>query len=480
MEINIDKLTEQCGNKECPVIEILKAALVEIELLKAKVKELEAKLNINSSNSSKPPSTDGLKRRTTKSLREKSGKKSGGQDGHKGNTLNMVETPDEIVPLSVSICHHCGEDLSSVAVVSTEKRQVFDIPPIKLKVTEYSADSKVCSKCNATVKASFPKGVDNQIQYGENIKSLMVYFNQHQMIPLDRTTDIFSDIFNTNISEGTIVNTTNSLFEKLEPFENAVKEILIKSPVIHKDETGISVNNKINWLHSTSTENYTYYSIHSKRGIKAMEAENILPEFKGIVVHDFWKPYFVYKDMYHALCNAHHLRELKSVFENTQEEWSNQLSEHLKSINNAVYKAKDRGVTAFSNEELNSFSNKYDELISEGFGLNPAAEKKTVKQGKMKQSKGYNLLKRLYEHKAEVLRFMNNFDVPFTNNLAERDIRMTKVKQKISGTFRSIQGAMSFCRIRGYTSTVRKNGASIIGELQNAFREQPFIPTMPV
>ena len=476
MEINLEKLTEQCGNKECPVIEVLKTALLQIAKLEARVKELEEKLNTNSSNSSKPPSTDGLKRNTTVSLREKSGKKSGGQAGHQGNTLKMVEIPDKIIPLNVSRCYCCGENLYDTVEHSTEKRQVFDIPKITIEVTEYRAFSKVCSKCNSVTKATFPAGVNNKTQYGENIKSQITYFNQYQLIPLDRTTEIFEDLYDVSISEGTIVNITDSLSEKLEPFETATKEILTQSTLIHKDETGIFVENKLHWLHSTSTEKYTHYFIHPKRGTEAMNSDNILPLFKGILVHDFWKPYFTYNGMCHALCNSHHLRELKSVFENTQQEWPVLLASLLKLINREVYKAKNMGQVSFSPETLALYNRQYDELISEGFRLNPAAEKETIKQGKTKQSKPYNLLKRLSEKKNETLRFMNNFDVPFTNNLAERDIRMTKLKQKISGTFRSMQGAKTFCRIRAYISTLRKNGASVIDEIKNAFREQYFMP----
>lgn len=470
MEINLEQFNSKCGDKDCPLLPVL------IQLLE-RIKELEDRLNLNSSNSSKPPSTEGFKRNNTKSLREKSGKKQGGQSGHKGNGLKMTDVPDKEILHLPETCSLCGESLVNVEESSREKRQVIDIPKIISFITEHIVVTKECPHCKAKAKKTFPAGIENNIQYGNSIKSLMTYITQYQLLPHKRAAEFISDICGVNISEATIVNTNNHLYDLLKQAEEKTKNLLLESPLVHKDETGIFINGKLNWLHGTSTERATYYQAHPNRGSKAMDEDDFLPKYEGIVAHDFWKPYFNYEKISHSLCNAHLLRELKSVSEENCQAWSGKLIELLLEINNSVLKAKVLNLLELSSEEQKRFLSEYDKLIHEGFYFNTKTEKNGHKRGRGKQSKVFNLLTRFTNFKTDILRFMQDFKAPFTNNQAERDIRMVKVKQKISGTFRSVQGSKTFCRIRGYISTLKKNKTSVFDEILNAFLKIPFIPS---
>jgi len=475
MTINIEKLTEQCSNKECPVIDMVKNLSHKNSELALKIKELEARQNMDSSNSSKPPSTDGFKRNNIKSTRKKSDKKQGGQLGHPGSTLVMSDNPDYEVKHSPEVCTCCGESLVDAEEISIEKRQVIDVK-IVTYVTEHRASTKKCPHCNAKTKALFPDGIDNNIQYGNSVKTLSTYMTEQQLIPYERTTEFLSDIFGVNASEATLVNNNNQLYDLLEPAEEKIKELLLESDLVHKDETGVYVGGKLHWVHGTSTEKATHYQVHAKRGSIAMDEDGFLTKYKGTVVHDFWSTYFNYDNIIHALCNAHLLRELTGVYEEHNQAWADKLSHLLVEINTSVSSAKEAGLLELLPEVKTSFLSKYDNLLVEGLELNPKAERSEHQRGKVKQSKSYNLLRRFRDYKTDILRFMLDFKVPFTNNQAERDIRMVKLKQKISGTFRSFQGAKTFCRIRAYISTVKKNGASVFEELQNAFLKKPFIP----
>lgn len=450
----------------------------KIIALEERVKLLESQLNKNSKNSSKPPSSDGFKK--TKSLRKPTGRSPGGQEGHEGSTLEKVDNPDETIEYRVTECSNCGTSLEEVPVERYIVRQVFEVPKIKIKVTEHRGEVKICPHCKKVNTAKLPEGITQPVQYGEQLKAIMVYLSQYQLIPYERLKEFFEDIFGQRISKGTLASANETCYKLLKPIEENIKETLKTSiDAVHFDETGLFVNGKLKWLHVTSDDKYTYYSIQDKRGSDATDKIGILPKFEGTAVHDSWKSYFKYTNCNHSLCCAHILRELNGITELEKQEWAEDMKKLLLKIKSDVDAASSYS-NALVLEKIIDYEKKYDEIIERGlledYKNNPVneANKKTSR----KKSKSRNLLERLLLHKNEVLAFMNDFDIPFDNNLAERDIRMTKVKQKISGTFRSSSGAEQFARIRGYISTMRKQSQNILESLKSVFSSSPIDPTL--
>ena len=455
------------------VIKLVLSMSDQTEELKERIKVLEGILGQNSSNSGKPPSTDWPTKQ--KSLRGKSGKTCGGQKGHKGHNLKMVEVPDSIKVHKVSTCSSCGGCLEDIEPVGYRKRQVFDLPPIKVEVTEHRAEEKLCPHCGHKNEASFPEDVSQPTQYGPHIKAICTYLSQYQLLPYERTSELFSDLFGTSLSAATIVNANRVCFEALESVEDNIKQQIIASPVVHFDETGMYVDVSRWWLHVASTKYLTYYAAHPRRGKAATDEIDILPNFKGTAVHDCWNTYFKYK-CDHGLCNVHHLRDLKAVEELNIQKWTINMTSLLMEIKKTV-DIKKLVADKLEQNKINGFKKRYDRIIKAGLGQNPIAKVRdgTKKRGRIKQSKAKNLLDRLKVHWRETLAFMYDFSIPFDNSQAERDVRMMKVQQKISGTFRSVDGAKTFCRIRGYISTVRKNSFSVIDAIQAAFEGKPFM-----
>jgi transposase len=444
---------------------------VRIQQLEVRVHELEGRLSKDSSNSGKPPGSDGLKKKP-KSLRGKSDKKPGAQPGHVGKGLAQVGSPDFIVTYTPTSCHGCGLNLSLADGACVEKRQVFDIPKPKLEVTEHQTLEKKCPCCGELTRGGFPEYIRGPVQYGKRVQALTAYFAHQHFIPVERVCQIFGDIFDIAISPGTCSNVEERLFLQLESFESSLKAYLLAARVLHFDETGIRCEKKLRWVHVASSQLATLYTIHAKRGGEAMDEAGILPLFQGVGIHDHWFPYFTYKQITHALCNAHHLRELTFIQEQEKENWAKRMKELLIFAKNEVERHLEQG--ALPQEILLGIEERYGQIVAEGFeyhSLLPPLPK--GKRGRQKQRDGKNLLDRFKEKRSCVLRFMYDFEVAFTNNLGEQDIRMVKLKQKISGCFRILKGGQIFCRIRSYISTARKQGWNIWDALTEAVRGCP-------
>lgn len=440
---------------------------------------LEDRVAKNSQNSGKPPSSDGMNKPAPKSLRKRHGKKSGGQPGHVGITLKAVSNPDHVKVYPVDQCQYCQMSLCEVKAERHEKRQVFDLPRVRIEVTEHRAEVKCCPQCKKESKGEFPQDVTQPVQYGAEVKSQAVFLNQYQMIPLERVSETFEEFYGQGLADGTIVESCQEAAERVAPVMHAIKRYLAElAKVVHFDETGLRINGKLYWLHVICTAFLTYYEFHAKRGQDAMDAIGILPDFCGTAVHDGLKSYWAYKKPRHGLCNEHHRRELEFIGERYPQDWVAKFADLLVEIKKAVDVARDTALF-LSETQLSDFNCRYDELVKQGLMANPPPEQSEMekkKRGRKKQSPPKNLLDRLRDHKEAVLAFMNNFNVPFDNNLAERDIRMMKVKQKISGCFRSERGPKAFCQIRGYISTAKKNGQKALPALRLAFAGIPLSP----
>lgn len=440
--------------------------------LEGRIAELEKRLHKNSSNSSKPPSSDGLKR-PNRSLRDNaSGRKPGGQPGHPGQSLKSSASPDAVIDLPLTQCPGCQSDLSGHPVESVEERQVFELPPIKLRVTAYRAQRKVCPTCGRILCADFPPRVNAPTQYGSNMQAVMTYLQAGQLLPHARTAQVCEDLFGHRPSAGSIVRSVVKSAGAMQPAVDEIAAQLSAAPVLHADETGIRCHGKTHWLHVVGNEAMTLYSHSPKRGLEGVTTAGVLSEYKGRLMHDFWASYDKLEHCWHLRCNAHLLRELKACAE-AGHRWAEELSGTLMEMKKARDEAlKDQhpGVPEKRRRELEA---RYDEWIKKGLSKHPLVDKPSGRRGRAKQSREHNLLKRMESKKSEVIAFLHEISLPFDNNLAERDLRMMKVQQKISGCFRSEAGAKTFCVIRSYLSTVRKQGLSLIASIRNALAGTP-------
>ncbi len=447
----------------------------QVAQLSERISVLEAQLAKDSHNSHLPPSSDRFQRQP-KSLRKKSGKQPGGQSGHAGTTLKLSETPDLVIVHPVDHCQHCQRDLREVASLAVERRQVIDLPPKRVLVIEHQAHQKCCPACQQISLAPFPDDVRAPVQYGAAIGAVGVYLVQQQLLPYERACEVVEDLLGPSMSVGTLQGLVERCAKQLAPVEQQIKAALSRAEVLHQDETGLYVAGQRHWMHVSATEHLTHYAVHPKRGKAALDAIGILADFQGVSVHDGWRSYWQLLCQ-HALCNVHHLRELTFLYEEQRQAWAGEMKELLLDSKAAVEQARAEGRSSLHPLEVADWKARYSALLAEGYQANPPdPPPETSRRGRRKQSAARNLLDRLSKHQDAVLLFLDNFAVPFDNSLAERDIRMVKVQQKVSGCFRSPAGAQAFCRIRGYLSTLRKQGLAVLTALEQALVGHPVSP----
>lgn len=452
-----------------------------IGALLKRVQVLEERLVKDSHNSHLPPSSDRFVRQP-KSLRQKSGKKTGGQKGHRGQSLSLSATPDEVIVQTIEQCSHCGQDLHEVAPNGRERRQVIDLPEPRLHVLEYQAEQKVCPHCQRSLTAAFPAEVRAPIQYGSRLGAMAVYLVEQQLLPWERACEVLHDLLGVQMSQGTLARLITRCAEQLEPLEALTKEALKTAEVLHQDESGCYVAGKRQWVHVSSTKTLTHYAVHRARGSHALQAIGILKDFAGVSVHDGWRSYRQQYDGGHALCNVHHLRELTFLEEERQQAWAGDVKDLLLTMKAQVEDAKASGQTALPLALYRRLVEQYRRLLLQGYLENSpdplTSSSSPPKRGRRKQSSALNLLDRLWEQEEAVLAFLYDFAVPFDNSQAERDIRMLKVQQKVSGGFRSASGAHQFARIRGYLSTLRKQGLPVLSALHATLLGHPVLPSL--
>jgi transposase len=465
------------------VIEALQASQValhqQVATLTARVADLERRLNQDSHNSHKPPSSDGLakKKPRPRSLRKRSGKKSGGQAGHPGTTLMLVADPTDYQEWAPAECSACGVSLAGAEIVCRERRQVIDIPEPRLDIIEHQVLHKACQYCQTVTAGSFPSEVTQLVQYGPRVKATLVYLQVGQFLSYERTVETLWDLFRVALSEGTLTTAQATAHARLKPVEDAIVSALKQAVVLTVDETGARVAQALHWIHVAGTDTLTYYGRHAQRGLAAILALGILVGFTGRRVHDALAAYLKLPGLY-ALCNAHLLRDLIALVEaDAQQVWAARLIQLLVHMKDVVADARAAGWTELPSRQRAGFEAAYTRLIQLGEHANPPPPP-TGLRGRPKQTPARNLLDRLITHRSAVLAFLNDFRVPFDNNRAERDLRMIKVKLKVSGCFRSLEGAEHFCRIRGYLSTLRKQNYSVFDGLVSVFTGQPYMPRL--
>src|SRR5712691_91613 len=451
-----------------------------IEGLQERIKTLERQQAKDSHNSSLPPSSDRFVR-PPKSLRHKSGKKAGGQPGHRGHHLRQVETPDEVLIHPVRCCDYCQQDLRPQPADVPERRQVIDLPAKRLWVTEHRVEEKQCPRCFHLTRAPFPAAVSAPAQYGTSIQAVATYLVEGQAVPYARASQLLQELLGVRLSAGSIASFVKTCHQQLAEVESSLKAALVKANVIHQDETGLRVGTTGWWVHVCSTDRLTHYAAHPRRGRTALDAIGIAPQFGGTSVHDGFLSYQGY-GFTQALCNVHHLRELTFLEEELKQLWARKMKELLLEMKAEVERAKAMGQHELDVLVLARFLRRYDQILAEGYQANPPppaprkSEQAKRTPGRPKQSPARNLLDRLSGGTWAVLRFLLAFAVPFDNNQAERDLRMIKVQQKVSGCFRTEQGVAIFCRIRSYLSTLRKQGIELFSALNHTLSGHPVLP----
>ena len=446
--------------------ELIRTLFELLQRLTARVEELEARLCKDSHNSSKPPSSDGLGKKT-RSLREASGKQPGGQAGHLGKTLKRASHVDDVIKHLLPPCCPCGATLDETQARIHERRQVFDIPVARYQVTEHRTQQLRCT-CGAVHQSAFPEGVSDVVQYGPNVRALAVHLTHGQLLPVARSAQLICQLFGLNLSQASVLAWIDQASQRLRPAVEHIAQALVGVPVAHADESGLRVAAHLHWLHTVASETLTWYGVHGKRGMPAIEDHGILRKRIAVLVHDCWAPYW---DLHcvHALCNAHLLRELTFVHETTGQGWAKRMMGLLRRANQRCETARQEDKTALTARQIRWIGKCYEEILAEAGADNPQASRQNKRRGRVKQTVTFNLISRMRDHADAVLRFVTDLRVPFTNNLGERAIRMPKVKQKISGRWRTLKGAQDFCTIRSYLDTMHKQGHNLFEVLRSAF-----------
>jgi transposase len=445
----------------------------QLEEAHARIKELEDRLAQDSRTSSKPPSSDGLGR-LPRRARRPSGKRPGGQAGHPGHTLSLVEPPDEVVRHRPQVCHQCGQDLSQVPGRIAERRQVLDVPDIRLVAHEHQIEAICCPSCQSTSLGSFPEAVSAPVQYGPHLQALAVYLHQGQLLPTARTCEALAALCGCHISEGTLQQWSELAAQRLAPTVERIAELIAASPLQHGDETGIRIYGMLHWLHVNSTPFLTHLAWHESRGRQAMDEIGIWPRFTGRGMHDRLASYDAY-DCAHSICGAHLGRDCAAVAQQEEQQWASEMEEFLLDLHDACEQWRLLQLNAVPAIERDEWVARYFEILAMGYAAQapPPASCAGAGKGRPKQSKAKNLLDALMARAEQVLALLDDLRIPFTNNQAERDLRWAKVQQKISGTFRSATGATAFCHIRSYLSTMQKQGHSMLAALTAVFHGHP-------
>jgi transposase len=449
------------------------ALRAELDAARAQIAELTARLDQNSRNSSRPPSSDGLAKPAPKSLRRSGGRKPGGQPGHPGHRLDQVAAPDEVVRHEPVVCRACAHPLDGSGLVGVERRQEFDLPPITLRVTEHQLVTRRCA-CGTDTTATAPAGIDAPAQHGPRLRAVVVYLYIGQMLSKKRTAQTLAELFGAPVSTGTIGATTARAAAGLDDFLRQVTGRVTAAPAAHFDETGLRVAGSLHWVHSASTDKYSLITVHPKRGTTAMEAAGVLPGFTGIAHHDAWAPYDTYTQAVHALCNAHALRELTAVAEHTppgQWCWATQTIDALLAMKHLADTtlATPAGLAGIDQTGLDTARHAYRSAVAIG------AQATAARNGKL-QAKHHALARRLLDRQTDYLRFTTDPNAVFDNNPAEREIRMIKLRQKVSGCLRSLTGAQQFCAIRSYLATATKHGLGFLTALVALTEGRPWLP----
>jgi transposase len=447
----------------------------QVAALEVEVQQLRDQLAGNSRNSHRPPSSD--RTPPPRPQRVGGGKPRGGQPGHPGETLRMVGAPDRVLCHHPAACAACGAALVGAMPLDEQRRQVFEVPPPRLEVTEHRAARVRCPRCQHATRAAFPPEVTQPTQYGPRVEAIGVYLRTQQLLPYARTCAVLADLLGCRLTAGTLEAALAAGAARLAPIEAQIAAALARAPIVHADETGLSIGGQRHWLHVASTATLTHYATHRQRGAGATDAIGVLPRVSGRLIHDGWAAYRRYPCA-RGLCNAHHLRELTGVEEREGQPWATALKALLREAKAHVAARRAAGATAICPAVATSFTARYRDCLAAGLAAHPPPAPVAERRGRPARGKTGSLLDRLARYEADVLAFLHDWRVPFDNNQAERDLRMMKVQQKISGTFRSDAGATAFCRLRGYLSTLQKQGRHLLTALEQTFADQPPLPAL--